>query len=119
MCQNPDGTYSHVNSNEEPLKRSSADADGASTNITDTTTTLEIDSSSVNANEESHQSNQVPDEAIHTLRESISNYDNLPPHVYPVVPPESIHHPPSLHLHLSWPRAVVVVSSHHSDIIYL
>ena len=89
MCQNPDGTYSHVNSNGEPLEQSAADAEG---NITDMTTTLEIDSSSIiNANEESHQSNQVPAEAIHTLRESISNYDNLPPHVHPVVPPEIIH----------------------------
>ena len=115
MCQNPDGTYSHVNSNGEPLEQSAADAEG---NITDMTTTLEIDSSSIiNANEESHQSNQVPAEAIHTLRESISNYDNLPPHVHPVVPPESIHHPPSLHLHLSWPRAVVV-SSHHRILYY-
>ena len=107
MCQNPDGTYSHVNSNGEPLEQSAADAEG---NITDMTTTLEIDSSSINANEESHQSNQVPAEAIHTLRESISNYDNLPHHVHPVVPPEIIHPAytstsPPLKL---WPLAVLV-----------
>eukprot|EP00956_Cyclotella_meneghiniana_P020319 scaffold35609_cov75-Cyclotella_meneghiniana.AAC.2 len=27
MCQNPDGTYSHVNSNGEPLEQSAADAE--------------------------------------------------------------------------------------------
>lgn len=73
MCRNTDGTYSHVDSDGEPLEPSAADDDS--------TTALESFQSS----------NNVSAEAIRTLRESITDYDHLPPHAHPVVPPEIVH----------------------------
>ena len=73
MCQNPDGSYSHAESTQETcLEIDTAAAVEPSSSIEPTT-------------------NVVSQDTFTNLRQTLSTYDNLPPHVHPTVPAEILH----------------------------
>lgn len=89
MCQNPDGTYSHANAEGEPLP-----------------TPLEVDMDATKLKE----SSTIPVDTLQSLRETMTNYDDLPAHIHPTVPAEILNPhftstAPALKL---WPLAVLV-----------
>ncbi|KAL7522909.1 hypothetical protein ACHAWX_007652 [Stephanocyclus meneghinianus] len=96
MCQNPDGTYSHANADGEPLPPHDLHDD----------TTDALDSASALKDVRG----SVALDTLTALRETLTNYDELPAHVHPTVPPEIInpHYTQTAPALKLWPLAVLV-----------
>eukprot|EP01082_Thalassiosira_pseudonana_P005981 g5539.t1_g5540.t1 g5539_g5540 MERGED: g5539.t1 contig2:736799-741536(+) len=101
MCQNPDGTYSHVNADGEPLSPVPLSDDGDD-DVVDASSGLMMTRTDLKGS--------VTLDTITSLRETLTNYDDLPLHVHPTVPteimdPHFTQTAPALKL---WPLAVLV-----------